>query len=279
MVQPFLQLNCPLSCDSALVLDGKTWRCDNGHTFDVAKQGYVNLLPVQNKRSKDPGDSKAMVQARAEFLASGFYQPLAAETARIALKHSPRTLLDAGCGEGYYLRHLIQAAHKNEQDLEVAALDISKWAIQAAARSDKRATWLVASNSQIPLASGSIDALLCVFGFPVEAEFARILAPNGRLIMVDPAENHLLELKQVIYEDVNAKPYQLPITGERWQLASEQRVTFKVTLPTNQAVRDLLVMTPHLYRASSDGRARAEALETLTVTIDVWLREFTHANA
>ena len=279
MVQPFLQLNCPLSCDSALVLDGKTWRCDNGHTFDVAKQGYVNLLPVQNKRSKDPGDSKAMVQARAEFLASGFYQPLAAEITRMALQHNPRTLLDAGCGEGYYLRHVLQTAEEQGQRLDVVALDISKWAVQAAARGDNRTTWLVASNNQIPIAAGSIDALLCVFGFPVEAEFARVLAPNGRLIMVDPAENHLIELKAVIYEAVKTKPYQLPITGDNWQLASEQRVTFTVTLPTNQAVRDLLIMTPHLYRASSDGRARAEALETLTVTVDVWLREFTHANA
>jgi len=279
MVQPFKQLCCPLNCGSELVLDGKTWRCDNGHTFDVAKQGYVNLLPVQNKRSKDPGDSKAMVQARAEFLASGFYQPLAAEITRMALQHNPHTLLDAGCGEGYYLRHALQTAEEQGQRLDVVALDISKWAVQAAARGDNRTTWLVASNNQIPIAAGSIDALLCVFGFPVEAEFARVLAPNGRLIMVDPAEKHLIELKEVIYETVKTKPYQLPITGKNWQLASEQRVTFTVTLPTNQAVRDLLIMTPHLYRASSDGRARAEALETLTVTVDVWLREFTHASA
>nr|WP_241972498.1 methyltransferase domain-containing protein [Aliidiomarina haloalkalitolerans] len=257
-----------------LVLDGKTWRCDNGHSFDVAKQGYVNLLPVQNKRSKDPGDSKAMVQARAEFLASGFYQPLAEALTRVVLHQPPQSILDAGCGEGYYLRQILDAAQASGLSMDVVALDISKWAVQAAARSDKRATWLVASNNQIPIAAGSIDALLCVFGFPVEAEFARVLAPNGRLIMVDPAENHLIELKQVIYTDVKAKPYQLPITGASWQLTSEQRITFTVTLPSNQAVRDLLVMTPHLYRASSEGRSRAEALSELTVTVDVWLREF-----
>ena len=278
MIQPFQQLRCPLNCDSALVLNNKTWHCHNGHTFDVAKQGYVNLLPVQNKRSKDPGDSKAMVQARAEFLANGFYHPLAAEISRLVLPHKPHTLLDAGCGEGYYLRHLLQAANENGQSMQVAALDISKWAVQAAARSEKRATWLVASNSHIPIVDNSIDTLLCVFGFPVEAEFARVLTANGRLIMVDPAEHHLSELKQVIYDDVQAKPYQLPIKGVNWQLASEQRVTFTVCLPSNQAVRNLLVMTPHLYRASSAGRARAEALETLTVTVDVWVREFVQAS-
>lgn len=278
MIQPFQQLRCPLNCDSALVLHNKTWRCHNGHTFDVAKQGYVNLLPVQNKRSKDPGDSKAMVQARAEFLASGFYQPLAAEISRQVLAHKPSALLDAGCGEGYYLRHLLQVANESGLNMQVAALDISKWAVQAAARSEKRATWLVASNSHIPIADHSIDTLLCIFGFPVEAEFARVLAANGRLIMVDPAEHHLLELKQVIYEDVQAKPYQLPIKGANWQLANEQRVTFTVCLPSNQAVHNLLMMTPHLYRASSAGRTRAEALETLTVTVDVWVREFIHAS-
>lgn len=274
MVQPFTKLCCPLNCGSALVLDSKTWRCENGHSFDVAKQGYVNLLPVQNKRSKDPGDSKAMVQARAEFLASGFYQPLAEALTRIVLHQPPQSILDAGCGEGYYLRQILDAAQTSGLNMDVVALDISKWAVQAAARSDKRATWLVASNNQIPIAAGSIDALLCVFGFPVEAEFARVLAPNGRLIMVDPAAEHLLELKQVIYPEVKRKPQQLPVSSLNWQLTNEERLTFSVTLPSNQAVRDLLVMTPHLYRASSEGRARAEALSELTVTVDVWIREF-----
>ncbi len=271
MIRPFTQLCCPLDGEP-LTLSENTWRCASGHSFDVAKQGYVNLLPVQNKRSKDPGDSKSMVQARATFLAQGYYQPLAEAISELVLNKGQQNLLDAGCGEGYYLRHVLDNATTNE--LKVAALDISKWAVLAAAKRDKQSTYMVASNSQIPVAEGSIDTLLCVFGFPVDSEFRRVLKPDGRLLMVDPASEHLAELKQVIYAEVKNKPERLPVSTEQWRLESERRVTFSVHLPTPAAISNLLVMTPHLYRASSAGRDRAEALNNLTVTVDVWLREF-----
>lgn len=272
VIQPFSQLCCPLD-GAGLTLNDKTWRCEHGHSFDVAKQGYVNLLPVQNKRSKDPGDSKAMVQARSRFLAEGFYAPLAEALAGTVIVAPAGSLLDAGCGEGYYLRHVLDTAGTRDVAIKAAALDISKWAVQAAAKRDPRVSWLVASNNSIPVPDSSIDTLLCVFGFPVESEFKRVLSDAGRLIMVDPAPGHLHELKQVIYDEVKEKPSNLPIS-DTWQLASEQRVTFSVELPSREVIHDLLAMTPHLYRASSAGRARAEALTSLTVTVDVWLRVF-----
>lgn len=271
-MRPFTQLCCPLDAEP-LTLQERTWRCPHGHSFDVAKQGYVNLLPVQNKRSKDPGDSKAMVQARSRFLQQGFYAPLATAIADTVWREAPTRLLDAGCGEGYYLRALM--AHEKAVNAEVAGLDISKWAVQAAAKTAKDATWLVASNSSIPLASGSVDTLLCLFGFPVSDEFKRVLAADGRLVMVDPAANHLRELKEVIYDDVREKPEQLPVSPNEWALKSEQRLTFAIDLPDQQAIQDLLIMTPHLYRASASGRERAEALTSLTLTVDAWLRVFT----
>lgn len=276
MIQPVCQLCCPLD-GALLTLCDRTWRCEHGHSFDVAKQGYVNLLPVQNKRSKDPGDSKAMVQARSRFLGKGFYAPLAEALAATVLAQPVGALLDAGCGEGYYLRQVLDTAGSQSTEtstgLSAAALDISKWAVQAAAKRDHRVACLVASNSSIPVPDSSIDTLLCVFGFPVESEFKRVLSDAGRLIMVDPAPDHLRELKQVIYDEVKDKPLNLPVS-EAWQLASEQRVTFSVELPSRDVIHDLLTMTPHLYRASSAGRERAEALTSLTVTVDVWLRVF-----
>ncbi|MAA63070.1 MAG: rRNA (guanine-N1)-methyltransferase, partial [Idiomarina sp.] len=128
-------LRCPIE-HSPLQLVGGSWRCENGHSYDVAKQGYVNLLPVQNKRSKDPGDSKAMVQARREFLDQGYYQPLAQVLADTVFAQGEQAVLDAGCGEGYYLRYLVEQAEQNGTDLCMAALDISKWAVQAAAKRD-----------------------------------------------------------------------------------------------------------------------------------------------
>jgi len=229
---------------------------------------------VQNKRSKDPGDSKAMVQARSRFLGEGFYAPLADALVATVLAAPAGSLLDAGCGEGYYLRRVLDTAASRGVEMSAAALDISKWAVQAAAKRDSRVSWLVASNSSIPVPDSSIDTILCVFGFPVESEFKRVLSDSGRLIMVDPAPEHLAELKQVIYDEVKEKPSNLPVS-EKWQLVSEQRVTFSVTLPSRDVIHDLLAMTPHFYRASSAGRERAEALTSLTVTVDVWLRALT----
>ncbi|MGM0481150.1 MAG: putative RNA methyltransferase [Pseudomonadota bacterium] len=256
-------------------MTGRSWRCQQGHNFDMAKQGYVNLLPVQNKRSKDPGDSKAMIQARRQFLSQGYYQPLAAVLTETVLAAGKQSLLDAGCGEGYYLRHLIAAAEHQAVDLAAGALDISKWAVQAAAKQDRRLSWMVASNSSIPLADSCVDSLLCVFGFPVANEFKRVLKPGGRLIMVDPGPAHLQELKALIYSQVNNKAAALPIDDKDLELQTEQRVTFPVTLSSRQAINDLLTMTPHLYRSSAEGRKEAAQKDQLELTVDAWVRVFT----
>jgi len=275
VTQPLTDFICPLD-GKPLHLNERSWRCDNNHSYDVAKQGYVNLLPVQNKRSKDPGDSKAMVQARREFLEQRYYEPLAQALADTVLAQGDQALLDAGCGEGYYLRYLVEQGEQKGTDLSVAALDVSKWAVQAAAKRDKRLSWIVASNNSIPLDDNSVDTILCLFGFPVEAEFKRVLKPGGRLIMVDPAGGHLKELKAIIYSEQKFKNETLPITDSAFELASEQRVTFQFELNNNDAVRNLLTMTPHLYRSSAEGRERAEALSSLQLTADVWLRVFSY---
>lgn len=274
----FDNLICPLD-GLRLNAHDRSLRCDNGHSFDVAKQGYINLLPVQHKRSKDPGDSKAMVAARQRFLAQGCYQPLADALVDVALQKDTLSLLDAGCGEGYYSRYLFQLAKPRQVSINLVGLDISKWAVQAAARQTPEGTWLVASNTTIPLADNSVDVILCVFGFPVEKEFMRVLKPSGCLIMVDPAGDHLIELKQLIYPDVKTKVERLPISSSRWTLQSEQRVSFAVDLTNNAAINDLLMMTPHLYRSSKVGREHVEGLNRLQLTADIWLRVFKKGSA
>lgn len=128
-------------------------RCAKGHCFDIASQGYINLLPVQNKRSLDPGDSKEMVAARHRFLSAGHYAPIAAAVARASLSAFPAgntiACLDAGCGEGYYLRQL--AAAESTHNLSLLGLDISKWAVLSAAKQDKRTRWVVGSNAHLPV--------------------------------------------------------------------------------------------------------------------------------
>jgi 23S rRNA (guanine745-N1)-methyltransferase len=272
-------LACPLD-HTPLHRSGAAWRCANGHSYDIAREGYTHLLPVQNKRSLDPGDSKAMVVARRQFLESGVYEPIAEAVSRTVLAGFPESgslrCLDAGCGEGYYLRQLAEAASP-DMTLELLGLDISKWAVQAAARQQKRSGWVVGSNANLPILSGSLDWVICLFGFPVFAEFARVLKPNGELLLVNAGADHLKELREVIYPVVKEKraPDNRP---EGFTLKDRQTLRFEVALETPGLIADLLAMTPHLYRAPSEGVARAAALKSLKVTVDVILLRHTLSN-
>ena len=160
-------LRCPLD-QRPLQLQGRTLRCEQGHSFDVARQGYVNLLGAGDKRSRDPGDSKEMIVARREFLEAGHYAPVAdtlGELLHARLVEGAR-VVDAGCGEGYYLHRLYEQIDRAVRGaVHITGYDISKWALQAGARRFP-ATWVVASNRSIPLADNSADLLLCMFGFP-----------------------------------------------------------------------------------------------------------------
>lgn len=275
-ITPFLSLACPL--DGALLnSQGAAWRCASGHSFDVASQGYINLLPVQKKRSLDPGDSKEMVAARRRFLNAGFYQPIAAAVSRVALAGLPSgttlSCLDAGCGEGYYLRQLA-AASGDDITLAVLGLDISKWAVLSAAKQDKRPNWVVGSNANLPVLSGTLDRVLCMFGFPVYAEFARVLKPDGELLQVDAGPDHLRELREIIYPTLKPERVGETLSPPGFGRLGGETLSYQVEIVGAEQIADLLAMTPHLYRASAEGRAKAAALTRLAVTVDVSLTRF-----
>lgn len=286
---PFQALACPLDGEP-LELAGSVWRCATGHSFDIAKQGYVNLLPVQQKRSIDPGDSKAMVAARQRFLNAGHYQPIAEAISRAVLSHAESktvnnerfSCLDAGCGEGYYLRQLASSAAVHAQSLSLLGLDISKWAVLAAARQDNQsalqqslqASWIVGSNAHLPVQGGTLDSVMCIFGFPVYTEFARVLKVGGVLWQVEAGPDHLKELREIIYSSL--KPER---SGECHLPAGfvhqrRESLSYSLVLTGIEQIADLLAMTPHLYRASAEGRARAAALEELSVTVDIRLTQW-----
>lgn len=275
-ILPFHALACPLD-GSALQRHRGSWHCAAGHSFDVASQGYIHLLPVQNKRSRDPGDSKEMVAARRRFLESGAYQPIAAAVAGALLADLPPqatlSCLDAGCGEGYYLRQLAAAAGPG-QTLVLLGLDISKWAVLAAAKQDRRCAWVVGSNANLPVLPGTLDRVLCMFGFPVYPEFARVLKPGGQLLQVDAGPDHLRELREIIYPTLKPErpsPLQAP---PGFSVLPATHLRHEVTLDHPQLIADLLLMTPHLFRATAAGRARVAALSTLKLTVDVRLTRY-----
>lgn len=277
-ILPFTALACPLDGAPLRRTDG-AWRCAAGHNFDIASQGHTHLLPVQHKRSLDPGDSKEMVAARRRFLNAGHYQPIAEAVARAVLADLPATAscLDAGSGEGYYLRQLAAAATEQGQTLAVLGLDISKWAVLAAAKQDPRPNWVVGTNARLPVLDGTVDRVLCLFGFPVYAEFARVLKPGGRLIQVDAGPDHLRELREIIYPTLKPQRPADPTPPPGFAALPATNVRFALHLEGQERIADLLAMTPHLYRASADGRARAAALSELSMTVDVQIAVFATA--
>ena len=271
-ILPFTALACPLD-GAPLRRQDAAWKCPAGHSFDIASQGYIHLLPVQNKRSRDPGDSKEMVAARRRFLDAGHYQRIADAARRAVLAESaPGTTvrcLDAGCGEGYYLRQL--AAGNEARHLSPIGLDISKWAVLSAAKQDKRMTWVVGSNANLPVPTAALDRVLCMFGFPVYAEFARVLKTGGLLLQVDAGPDHLRELRETIYPTLKAERTTPTAIPDGFTPDTTESIRYSLDLVGQAQIADLLAMTPHLYRATAEGRAKAAALTALTVTVDVRL--------
>ena len=272
-ITPFLALACPLD-GKPLHSNGSAWRCANGHGFDIASQGHTHLLPVQNKRSRDPGDSKEMVACRRRFLDAGYYQPIAAAVRRAVLADtSPGVTLrclDAGCGEGYYLRQLAMPGD-DERKLALIGLDISKWAVLSAAKQEKRIAWVVGSNANLPVLPRTLDRVLCLFGFPVYTEFSRVLKAGGLLVQVDAGADHLRQLREIIYPVLKpGRVDEMPEAPGFTRLSGEA-VGYSAEIAGQEAIADLLAMTPHLFRASSEGKARVAALQSLAVAVDVRL--------
>lgn len=302
---PIHGLVCPHDGER-LAQRGNSLVCPRGHGFDVAKEGYVNLLPVQEKASKDPGDSKEMVAARRRFLETGGYAPIAqavGETVRelraaVSTTDGSRStglgrplpredgdkgsaarrfaILDAGCGEGYYLQTLAMAlqADSSEQAVSLGGIDISKWAVRAAAKRALPATWVVASNKRPPFPPDSVDLVLCLFGFPVWSGFAAVQPPDGHVLMVDPGPDHLVEMRRIIYAAVNENEIKPMSAGAGYAPVSERRVRAAAHVASKAAIADLLTMTPHDHRASVAGRTLLAERSHLDVTIDVVLRVF-----
>lgn len=258
-------LICPLCASPLKSVEGSVV-CESGHRFDRARQGYLNLLPVQHKRSRDPGDNQTMVEARRRFLEGGHYAPVARQLAAMAGSHAPKSWLDIGCGEGYYTAAVAQAL----PDASGFALDISREAVKRACRRTPAFEWLVASMARIPLPDQSCDLLISVFSPLDWGEARRLLAPRGRLLRVGPTNAHLMALRQALYEEVrdyvdDKHLAQLP-PGMR--PAGVEHLEFTLDLIDPQARADLMAMTPHGWRASAE-RRNAVIANPLNVTVSM----------
>jgi 23S rRNA (guanine745-N1)-methyltransferase len=261
---------CPI-CQASLKqhLPSKGYYCENKHHFDMAKEGYLNLLPVQHKKSKEPGDSRAMMRSRRNFLEAEFYLPMAKAIAAMIDKHrcksSPIHILDMGCGEGYYSRQ-IETYCSNSEDIDLHGIDIAKNAIFAASKKQANAHFIVASNKRLPYADSYFDLLLRVYAPSNDEEIKRILKTDGLLLIVTPGPRHLWQLKEFIYKKVNEHTITVDLPEGFEQLES-QRISY--TIQPDQANRmALLQMTPFAWRTKGEMQTRIQHAKGLTIETD-----------
>lgn len=269
-------LLCPV-CGQALTAQSNTWQCPNRHSFDVARQGYVNLLTVDRKHAKHPGDTKEQVAARKAFLDAGYYAPIAQKVAELTVPFAPKAVLDAGCGEGYYLTQL----QNHLPETEFAGIDISKDAVRFAAVRNKQALWLTATAAALPFPENSFDGVISMFALTVEEEYVRVLTANGWYLQVIAGTEHLMGLKSIIYPEILRKEKTLQPDLKGFTLETSETLEFTFTLNDPQQIGNLLSMTPHFFRISKEGAARLAETVTLTDTAQVifnlYRKEDTHA--
>ena len=236
---------CPI-CQENLTLVETSLKCSNRHSFDLAKFGYVNLTP-QIKQSANY--DKENFQNRQEILEAGFYQAIldAVSDLLTSLK-TATTILDIGCGEGFYSRKL-QESHP---DKTFYAFDISKDSVQIAAKSEANwaVNWFVGDLARLPIKDASMDILLDIFSPANYGEFRRVLSKDGILIKVIPTENHLKEIRQMVQDLLTKKDYSNQDIKEHFQehFSIQSRQTASLTKPiTAQQRQSLLAMTPLLF--------------------------------
>ena len=269
-------LICP-NCGSPLTREDRTLGCEHGHRFDLAASGYCNLL-LGKKAGEFTGDSREMVSARRRFLDSGAYGPLRQALCRriLSLAPDPVRLLDAGCGEGYYTRAVTEALASSGRTVEALGVDISKAAANYAAKRDKRTQYVTASSYHLPVSAHSADLILSLFAPAPPEEFARVLAPDGRVILAVPGTEHLWELKTAIYDE----PYENredKHTLPGFRQTGREKLTYRVHLDSPQRIQDLFSMTPYIHRTGKDSMDRLRALSEMDLTLSFLLLTFEKA--
>lgn len=252
-----INFTCPV-CGCMLYEDGRTLKCENNHCFDMAKQGYVNLLQSQKSSKKRHGDDTLMVKARQDFLEKGYYGNLRDVLVRTVVDNTEKSpvIADLGCGECWYTESVYNAL----ANATVFGIDISKQALISGSKRCKSLKLAVASTSDIPLSDESCDAVICIFAPYSEKEVLRVLKRGGVFIKAFPLEEHLIELKAMIYD----KPYknEVNITFDSgFSQVSLELVKNEITLNSNEDIMNLFKMTPYYYKT---GKADQQKLEELS---------------
>ncbi len=263
-----MNLCCPV-CGEKLNILGRTYTCPSRHSFDMARQGYVNLLPVQAKHSLNPGDTREQVLSRREFLETDTYRPILDAVIGAARKLPiGGEILDVGCGEGYYAARLAEAL-----GLPLTGLDISKEAVRCAAGKYKGHQWICATAAHIPVEDGAAGLITSLFALTLPEEYRRCLKEGGYYFQVLAAQDHLLGLKAIIYDELLLKEKDSVPDLPGFQRIDSIPIRFSFTVE-GQQVQHLFSMTPHVFRVSKAGLQRLQNTQVLTDTASCVLNIF-----
>lgn len=259
---------CPV-CSQPLVSDGVSCRCENKHCFDIARGGWINLLISKQSGSKRHGDDALMIRARTAFLDRGWYTPLLDGIWSLLEPHVRQNMriLDAGCGDGWYLNGLTGRMTESGIASEALGIDISRDAVKAAARRCAEASFAVAGVTALPVANSSCDLILSLFAPVCLPEFGRALHRDGLMIRAYPLERHLYELKEAVYDRPIENPPEC-FSPEGFRLIDSTEVRFRMPLDTSDDIKALFAMTPYYYKTSAADQAKLDNVSQLTVTAE-----------
>ena len=258
---------CPV-CEGDLQRDEVRFACSNGHSFDISREGYVNLLLVQHRRSSAAGDPIDSVHGRRAFLeGEGGYKRLAAQLKETvaglpkACTEAPR-VLDIGCGEGYFLRYLSHAL----PHLRLFGIDLAKEAMRLAAKASPEIEFAVGNTFRLPVRSGAVDGVLQIFAPADAIGVKRILGPGGWLLQVSPGPRHLTALRQFIYETPHDHPS--PETPAGFVQLHQEQLTFPLHLASADSVAQLVAMTPYKWHTNMETSHKLGELSQWEATAD-----------
>lgn len=259
------KLACP-KCHESIVQEGNSYKCANNHCYDLAKTKYLNLLLNPDKATNNPGDSKESLVARKAYLTKGYYDVILNSVIDCIKKYrddTPLDILDLGCGEGYYTRGLKEIFSQDT----IYGLDISKEAINMATKYTKDVYWLVGNSKNLPIVDHSLDSITALFTVVNQDELKRTLKKGGYIIHVTANPNHLIEIKELIYDEIKVKSDKYIRLD--FETIESYDLVHQVKIDNREDALNLLKMTPHYYHIKKERRGVLDELERLDITIDI----------
>lgn len=282
-------INCPV-CGGVMRRDGKTLLCDSGHSFDVSKSGYVNMLPPGREKNSRTGDEREMVKARVDFLSKGYYSEISGYLGQLLsnqVSGDDITICDMGCGEGYHTCRVADIVRANTGANVVAlGYDASKYAAEYASKHSKsrgfmpkagigvefdshcQAYFMPANIFSLPMFDSTADIAVSMFAPIAWEEASRILRKGGILAVVSSGKNHLIEMRKIIYEEVHLSD-SLPMARGNFREVARDSLQYTAHIENEQDIKSLFMMTPFYYKTTEAGRNNLFERKDLTVTVDV----------